>query len=147
MGLRVFPLIGPRSSMGSPVTFMMRPRVPAPTGTVMGPPVSFVEAPRTRPSVPANTSACGLGLFVQLCNLPSIAIQRTTFSPKCCCRNPSAPNHSHQSRCYRKLTATSKISFCPPLSVSRAFRIGGKNSESNFTVKRAVSKVNCDGGS
>ena len=32
--------IGPASSIGSPITFMMRPRVAGPTGTVIGPPVS-----------------------------------------------------------------------------------------------------------
>ena len=32
--------IGPASSTGSPMTFMIRPRQPGPTGTVIGPPVS-----------------------------------------------------------------------------------------------------------
>ena len=54
MGSLFVALMGPRSSMGSPVTFMMRPRVPGPTGTKMGYPVSFAVAPRTRPSVPAS---------------------------------------------------------------------------------------------
>ncbi|CAN8020964.1 unnamed protein product, partial [Ixodes persulcatus] len=56
--------MGPRSSMGSPMTFMMRPRVPGPTGTMMGDCVSVTFWPRTRPSV------------------PSMAIVRTTFSPE-----------------------------------------------------------------
>src|ERR1051326_9521521 len=57
--------IGPASSMGSPITFMMRPKVAGPTGTRMGPPVSVTTWPRTRPSV------------------ESIAIARTVFSPRC----------------------------------------------------------------
>src|SRR5438477_7524247 len=59
-------LIGPASSTGSPITFMMRPSVPAPTGTSIGWPVSVTSWPRTRPSV------------------ASIAIVRTVDSPRCC---------------------------------------------------------------
>mmetsp|Transcript_6804 Transcript_6804/g.12175 ORF Transcript_6804/g.12175 Transcript_6804/m.12175 type:complete len:247 (+) Transcript_6804:65-805(+) len=44
-------LMGPRSSMGSPMTFMIRPRVAGPTGTVMGAPVSTTLRPRAKPSV------------------------------------------------------------------------------------------------
>ena len=44
-------LTGPGSSTGSPMTFMMRPSVPGPTGTVIGAPVSRTVWPRTRPSV------------------------------------------------------------------------------------------------
>src|ERR1700750_1613578 len=58
-------LIGPASSIGSPITFMMRPSVPSPTGTAIGWPVSFTSWPRTRPSV------------------ASIAIVRTVDSPRC----------------------------------------------------------------
>src|SRR4051794_21098182 len=58
--------IGPASSIGSPMTFMMRPSVPAPTGTAIGWPVSVTSWPRTRPSV------------------TSIAIVRTVDSPRCC---------------------------------------------------------------
>ena len=48
--------------MGSPVTLMMRPSVPGPTGMVMGAPVSVALAPRTRPSVPIHeTVSLGLG--------------------------------------------------------------------------------------
>ena len=58
--------IGPASSTGSPMTFMMRPSVPSPTGTRMGWPVSVTAWPRVRPS---DTS---------------MAMQRTAFSPRCC---------------------------------------------------------------
>ena len=58
--------IGPRSSTGSPITFMMRPRVFGPTGTRIPSPVFTTVAPRMRPSV------------------VSIAIVRTVFSPRCC---------------------------------------------------------------
>ena len=44
-------LIGPASSTGSPMTFMMRPSVSSPTGTAIGRPVSVTSWPRTRPSV------------------------------------------------------------------------------------------------
>src|SRR5215475_13376434 len=59
-------LIGPASSIGSPITFMMRPSVPSPTGTSIGWPVSVTSWPRTRPSV------------------ASIAMVRTVDSPRCC---------------------------------------------------------------
>src|SRR5690348_3039507 len=59
-------LIGPASSIGSPMTFMMRPSVPSPTGTAIGWPVSVTCWPRTRPSV------------------ASIAMVRTVDSPRCC---------------------------------------------------------------
>src|SRR6195952_2303488 len=58
-------LIGPASSTGSPITFMMRPSVPAPTGTMIGLPVSLTSWPRTRPSA------------------VSIAMVRTVDSPRC----------------------------------------------------------------
>ena len=57
---------GPLSSTGSPMTFMMRPSVASPTGTVMPSPVSRTSMPRTRPSV------------------ESMAMERTVFSPRCC---------------------------------------------------------------
>src|SRR5499427_9835876 len=57
--------IGPASSIGSPITFMMRPSVPSPTGTSIGWPVSVTSWPRTRPSV------------------ASMAIVRTVDSPRC----------------------------------------------------------------
>jgi len=56
-------LTGPRSSMGSPMTLMIRPRVSGPTGMRIGDPTSVQISPRTRPSV------------------PSIAIVRHVFSP------------------------------------------------------------------
>src|SRR5712671_1398111 len=59
-------VIGPASSTGSPITFMMRPSVPSPTGTAMAWPVSCTGLPRTRPSV------------------ESIATVRTVDSPRCC---------------------------------------------------------------
>ena len=46
---------------------MMRPSVPGPTGTEIGAPVLSASIPRTSPSV------------------ESIAMQRTVFSPMCCC--------------------------------------------------------------
>src|SRR6201986_359747 len=58
-------LMGPASSTGSPITFMMRPSVPSPTGTEIGRPVSDTSCPRTRPSV------------------ASMAIVRTVDSPRC----------------------------------------------------------------
>src|SRR5476651_1823292 len=58
--------MGPASSIGSPITFMMRPRVAGPTGTRMGVPVSITSWPRVRPSV------------------VSMAMARTAFSPRCC---------------------------------------------------------------
>src|SRR5580693_7643439 len=58
-------LIGPRSSIGSPITLMMRPSVSGPTGTEIGAPVSMTSWPRTRPS------------------LTSIAMVRTVDSPRC----------------------------------------------------------------
>src|SRR5579859_4000814 len=57
--------IGPASSIGSPMTFMMRPSVAGPTGTVIGRPVSNTGWPRVRPSV------------------VSMAMARTVFSPRC----------------------------------------------------------------
>lgn len=50
--------------MGSPMTFMILPKVSGPTGILMGAPVSRTFWPRTRPSV------------------PSMAIVLTVFSPQ-----------------------------------------------------------------
>lgn len=58
-----FVVMGPLSSMGSPMTFMILPRVSGPTGMRMGAPESSTFCPLTRPSV------------------PSMAIVRTVFSP------------------------------------------------------------------
>ena len=43
--------IGPRSSIGSPITFMIRPSVIGPTGMRICEPVSVTSWPRVRPSV------------------------------------------------------------------------------------------------
>ena len=124
MGAILAALIGPRSSIGSPVTFIMRPRVPGPTGILIGAPVSWTSLPRTRPSVPKRflSALVGSGLSLILdhrsktfwvgSHIPSMAMQRTTFSPKC--------------------WATSKTNLFPFLSVLRALRIGGNCSPSNF---------------
>ena len=57
MGRNLSVLTGPRSSIGSPVTLRIRPRVAAPTGMVMGAPVSVTLKPRTRPSVPVEVES------------------------------------------------------------------------------------------
>ncbi len=54
-------------SMASPVTFITRPRICAPTGMAMGRYVFSTASPRLRPSV------------------ESMATQRTVSSPMCCC--------------------------------------------------------------
>ena len=41
IGMRLAVLTGPCSSIGSPMTFRMRPSVSGPTGTVIGAPVSI----------------------------------------------------------------------------------------------------------
>src|ERR1700761_460550 len=63
IGMRRVVLTGPFSSIGSPITLRMRPRVSGPTGTVIGAPVSTTSWPRTMPSV------------------LSMAMQRTVRSP------------------------------------------------------------------
>ena len=126
--------MGPRSSIGSPVTFMIRPRVPGPTGTMMGDPVSDALLPRTRPSVPIFMSSQCLQLSTMNHNsLPSIAMHRTTFSPKCCYYEYQYICNDGCVSCRRR-TATSRTSLLPPLSVTRALRMGGSLSVSNFTV-------------
>ena len=65
MGAVALVFSGPRSSIGSPMTLMMRPRVSGPTGTLIGSPVSMISTPRCRPSV------------------ESMAMVRTEFSPRC----------------------------------------------------------------
>ncbi len=65
---RAFSLsISSMPSMDSPVTFITRPRICAPTGMAMGRQVFFTSRPRLRPSV------------------ESMATQRTVSSPMCCC--------------------------------------------------------------
>jgi len=43
--------IGPLSSIGSPITFIILPKVAGPTGILIGDPVSFTPYPLTSPSV------------------------------------------------------------------------------------------------
>src|SRR5580704_10336582 len=94
--------MGPASSTGSPITFMMRPSVPGPTGTAIGRPVSCTDWPRTRPSV------------------ESMAMQRTVDSPKCCAtsRTRREPRFSISSefriagRCPSKCTSTTAPITC-----------------------------------
>ena len=66
----------PASSIGSPRTLKIRPRVTSPTGTEIDAPVSCTSAPRGMPSV------------------ESIATARTRSLPRCCCtsatRKPAA---------------------------------------------------------
>ena len=57
--------MGPLSSIGSPITFMILPKVSGPTGIKIGFPVSTTFYPLTKPSV------------------ASIAIDLTLLSPKC----------------------------------------------------------------
>ena len=59
-------LTGPVSSTGSPITFITRPSVSLPTGTVTGVPRLSAFMPRTRPSVGCS------------------AMVRTRPSPMCC---------------------------------------------------------------
>ena len=59
--------IGPFSSIGSPNTFMIRPRVLTPTGTFSPSPVFSTTIPRRNPSLVPR------------------AMVLTTLSPSCCC--------------------------------------------------------------
>ena len=58
--------IGPPPSIGCPVTFIILPSVPGPTGTEIGPPVSTASIPLDSPCV------------------GSMAMHRTVLSPTCC---------------------------------------------------------------
>lgn len=120
--------MGPLSSMGSPMTFIILPRVSGPTGILMGAPVSRTFCPRTRPSV------------------PSIAMVRTVFSPAkqheeliSCCMDVMLFHtglkvilSSYSPRC----CATSRTSLDSRPATSRAFRMGGRSS-SNWTSTTA----------
>ena len=64
-GPALFAFTGPSPSIGSPMTFKIRPSVSRPTGTEIGPPRSVAFMPRTMPSV----------RFMQT--------QRATLSPSC----------------------------------------------------------------
>lgn len=57
--------MGPLSSMGSPITFIILPKVSGPTGIIIGLPVSTTVYPLIKPSV------------------ESMAIDLTLLSPKC----------------------------------------------------------------
>lgn len=59
-------LIGPLSSIGSPITFIILPKHSGPTGTWIGDPVSTTFCPLTKPSVESK------------------AIVLTVFPPRCC---------------------------------------------------------------
>lgn len=80
MGYLVLVLMGPLSSIGSPITFIILPKVSLPTGIKMGEPVSITFYPLTKPSV------------------PSMAMVLTLESPKCWATSkikvPSAPSTS-----------------------------------------------------
>ena len=65
IGYLILVLIGPLSSIGSPITFMILPNVSGPTGILIGAPVSTTSCPLTKPSV------------------ESMAIVLTLESPKC----------------------------------------------------------------
>ena len=65
MGYLILVLMGPLSSIGSPITFMILPKVSGPTGILIGAPVSTTYWPLTKPSV------------------ESIAMVLTLESPKC----------------------------------------------------------------
>ena len=58
-------LISPRLSIGSPITFMIRPRVASPTGTLITSFVASTSCPLLNPVVDLSASA------------------RTQLSPKC----------------------------------------------------------------
>ncbi len=57
--------MGPLSSIGSPITLIILPKVSGPTGTIIGFPVSLTDCPLTNPSVESK------------------AIVLTLESPKC----------------------------------------------------------------
>ena len=65
IGYMVSEVSGPALSTGSPMMFMIRPRVFDPTGIMIGLPVSSTAVPRVRPSV------------------EDMATVRTRLSPRC----------------------------------------------------------------
>ena len=75
-------LIGPLLSIGSPKTFIIRPRVPFPTGTLIGAPVFLTSRPLFNPSV-----------------VP-MAIVLTIPSPICCCTSRVKPPSSTKRASY-----------------------------------------------
>ena len=106
MGYLILVLIGPLSSIGSPMTFMILPKVSGPTGILMGAPVSTTSWPLTRPSV------------------ESIAIVLTLESPRCwatsrtsLCSTPSTSNAFKMGGIYpsncTSTTAPMTCEICP----------------------------------
>jgi hypothetical protein len=65
IGKNLVELIGPRSSIGSPMTLIILPSVSGPTGTMIGFPVSDTSCPLMRPSV--ESSAIVLTLLPPKC--------------------------------------------------------------------------------
>ena len=75
IGRRFFAAGASFPSMDSPRTLKMRPRVPCPTGTEIGPPVSRTDMPREMPSV--------VSMAIARTVLPPswYAVSRTSFAP------------------------------------------------------------------
>src|SRR3954447_10556463 len=76
IGQRVSASTGSPRSIGSPSRLKIRPSVPRPTGTVIGPPVSTTSMPRLNPSV------------------VSMATARTRSSPRCCWTSQTSSSSS-----------------------------------------------------
>jgi hypothetical protein len=123
--------MGPRSSMGSPVTFMIRPRVPRPTGIVMGAPVSVALVPRTRPSVPKSNHQFCKWQFLQRSQLTVHGNTSDNVLTQMLLRLISEITYNSTSAVR---TATSRVNLLPPLSVVKALRMEGSWSVSNLTV-------------
>lgn len=111
---------------------MILPRVPGPTGIIIGFPVSVAFCPRVRPSVPKITHLRHLYQEVSfyLSNYHPSQSSAQHFHPNVAIAS-SAPMFQPSSAI--KQTATSRTSFCPLFSVFKALKIGGSLSESNFT--------------
>ncbi len=69
MGSFFLALTGPRSSTGSPTTFMIRPSTSRPTGIWMGAPVFSTAIPRTRPVGGVHGDAADVALAQVLSHL------------------------------------------------------------------------------
>jgi hypothetical protein len=87
-------------SIGSPMTFQIRPSVASPTGTVIGAPVSTTSTPRARPSV------------------ESIATARTRSSPRCCCTSAISVRGSVPSRAGTSMRSAVLISGSAPVKTA-----------------------------
>lgn len=111
----------------------------------MGDPVSVTDRPRTRPSVPGN--------FGQYCFVTEQSPGRkfTVHSngsdyifTQMLLLNSKPKSQTLGGWLDSRRTATSRINFWPAFSVSKALRIGGSASVSNFTIrKRLASANNC----